>query len=76
MNSQRPTSDTYLEVGFTGGTLAASASIEIKLRIHRTDWSNYNQSNDYSFVGDAISYSPAQRIGLYDKGALLSGSEP
>lgn len=72
----RPTADTYLEVGFTGGTLAAGATTEIKLRVHRTDWSNYDQSNDYSFVADATSYSSAQRIGLYYKGALLSGREP
>jgi endoglucanase len=76
MGSPRPTTDTYLEVGFTGGTLAAGATIEIKLRIHRTDWSDYDQSNDYSFVADAASYSPAQRIGLYYQGSLLSGSEP
>jgi endoglucanase len=76
MSSPHPTSDTYLEVGFIGGSLAAGATIEIKLRVHRTDWSNYDQSNDYSFVADTTDYSLAQRIGLYYKGALLSGSEP
>jgi endoglucanase len=76
VSSQRPSADTYLEIGFTGGSLAAGATIEIKLRVHRTDWSNYNQSNDYSFVAGATSYSSGQRIGLYYKGALLSGSEP
>jgi hypothetical protein len=42
----RPKADTYLEVGFTGGELAAGASTEIKVRIHKSDWSNYDQSND------------------------------
>jgi endoglucanase len=76
MSPAHPNADTYLEVGFTGGTLGAGATIEIKLRVHRTDWSNYNQSNDYSFVADTTNYGPAQRIGLYNKGALLSGNEP
>lgn len=76
MSSPRPSADTYLEVGFTGGNLAAGATVEIKLRVHRLDWSNYNQSNDYSFVASATNYSSEQGIGLYDKGALLSGHEP
>jgi hypothetical protein len=76
MSSSRPTANAYLEVGFTGGTLEAGTTIEIKLRVHHTDWLNYDQSNNYSFVADATSYSPAQRIGLYYKGARLSGSEP
>jgi endoglucanase len=76
MGSARPNADTYLEVGFTYSTLEAGATIEIKLRVHRTDWSNYNQSNDYSFMADTANYSLAQRIGLYNKGVLLSGSGP
>jgi endoglucanase len=76
MSSPSSTADTYLEIGFTGETLAAHATLEIKLRIHHTDWSNYDQSDDYSFMEDATSYSPAQRIGLYYQNTLLSGSEP
>ncbi len=69
MTPPRPNADTYLEVRFTGGTLAAGASIEVKLRIHKSDWSNYDQSNDYSFVGGANSYIPAQRMGIITKGS-------
>lgn len=76
MGSPLPGADTYLEIGFATGTLAAQASIEIKLRVHASDWSNYNQSNDYSFVATASSYSPAQRMGMYDQGKLIYGSEP
>lgn len=76
MSPPRPTADTYLEASFTRGTLATGATIEVKLRVHRTDWSNYNQSNDFSFVAGATGYSPVQRIGLYYKGALLSGNMP
>jgi len=76
MSSPQPNADTYLEIGFTEGVLTTGASIEVKLRIHKSDWSNYDQSNDYSFVAGANNYIPAQRIGLYYKGKLIGGSEP
>src|SRR5205814_642189 len=50
MGQARSGADTYLEVSFTGGTVAAGANTEIKLRMYKSDWSNYDQSNDYSFV--------------------------
>lgn len=76
MSPTRPTADTYLEVSFTGGTLATNATIQIQLRIHRSDWSNYDQTNDYSFIADATTYGANPHIGLYYKGALISGNEP
>jgi endoglucanase len=76
MNPARPGADTYLEIGFTGGSLMPGTNIEIKFRVHRSDWSNYNQGNDYSFMPVASDYSPASRMGVYYKGKLISGSEP
>jgi len=76
MSSPQPNADTYLEIGFPERVLTAGASIEVKLRIHKSDWSNYDQSNDYSFVTGANNCIPAQRIGLYYKGTLIGGSEP
>jgi hypothetical protein len=76
MDTPHTGADTYLQISFTGGTLAAGANMEIKLRVHRSDWSNYNQSNDYSFAAGASSYSPNQQIGVYYKGTLISGREP
>jgi endoglucanase len=68
--------DTYLEIGFTGGTLAAGANAEIKVGLHKSDWSNYDQSRDYSFVPGVSNYEPAQKIGVYSGGKLISGSAP
>ncbi|ADL53007.1 X2-like carbohydrate binding domain-containing protein [Clostridium cellulovorans] len=53
-----PNYDTYLEIGFADGasTLAPNEEISIQTRITKADWSNYNQSNDYSF--DPISSVP------------------
>ncbi|GCE28294.1 hypothetical protein KDA_37780 [Dictyobacter alpinus] len=76
MQPARSKADTYLEISFSAGSLSGGASTEIKLRIHKSDWSNYDQSNDYSFIGAATNYSPTQQIGLYNQGKLLSGNEP
>ncbi|MBE3560418.1 MAG: cellulase family glycosylhydrolase [Ktedonobacteraceae bacterium] len=78
MPQSTPQADTYLEIGFTSeaGTLAAGSSIEIKIRVHKSDWSNYNQNNDYSFAANANSYSPTQRVGVYQQGKLVKGSAP
>jgi aryl-phospho-beta-D-glucosidase BglC (GH1 family) len=76
MSSPQPNADTYLEIGFRGGVLTTGASIEVKIRVHKSDWSNYDQSNDYSFVMGASNYIPAQRMGVYYKGKLIGGSEP
>lgn len=76
INPALPTADTYLEVSFTAVTLTANSTTQIQLRIHRTNWTNYDQSNDYSFMADATKYTANQRIGVYYKGALISGSEP
>jgi endoglucanase len=72
----RPSADTYLEISFMGGQLQAGASTEIKLRVHKSDWSNYNQANDYSFTPGVSTYSPAQHIGIYYKAKLTGGREP
>jgi hypothetical protein len=71
-----PKADTYLEIGFSSLQLAAGASTEIKVRVHKSDWSNSNQSNDYSFMPGISSYSPTQQIGVYYQGELVSGSKP
>ncbi len=76
MEPARPTADTYLEISFSAGELGAGASTEIKLRMHKSDWSNYDQGNDYSFTQGVSNYSPAPRIGLYYNETLLSGSAP
>jgi hypothetical protein len=43
--------DNYVEVGFktSAGSLAAGQSIEIQTRVAKSDWTNYTQTNDYSF---------------------------
>lgn len=71
--------DTYLEVGFSSGAgnLGAGAnSGEIQLRLAQDDWSNYNESNDYSFDPTKLAFADWSRVTLYRNGTLIWGQEP
>ena len=77
--SGRTNADTYLELAFTAGagTLAPNASSgEIQNRVTKNDWSNYNESNDYSYNGSQTSYGSWTRVTAYYKGQLAWGTEP
>ncbi|MCL6590320.1 MAG: hypothetical protein K6U80_10240 [Firmicutes bacterium] len=68
--------DRYLEIGFSGsGILAAGAYAEAKLRVWKQDWSNFDQSNDYSF-NSSTSYVDSITIPVYISGTLFWGTEP
>lgn len=70
--------DTYLEVGFTSGagTLAAGASVEVQIRFSKSDWSNYDQSDDYSFDSSDTSYADCTKVTAYLDGSKAWGVEP
>lgn len=72
-------SNFYLEVSFSGsaGTLAGNDdSGTIKLRINKSDWSNYDESDDYSFDSSIGSFTSYDKITLYHNGVLVWGTEP
>lgn len=71
--------DYYLEVSFNpdAGVLAPGASTgEIQTRINKTDWSNYNESDDYSYKGTQTSFADHTKVTLYHNGELVWGTEP
>lgn len=75
----RTNASHYLELTFTAGasTLAQGRDTgEIKVRFNKTDWSSYNESNDYSFSAGGGSYQPSTHITVYINGKLIWGSEP
>ncbi|MFI8790459.1 glycoside hydrolase family 6 protein [Streptomyces sp. NPDC055105] len=66
----------YLEVGFGSGTLAAGASTgEMQLRFNKTDWSNFDEADDYSRSTNTA-YADASKIGVYVGGTLSWGTAP
>ncbi|WP_443092061.1 cellulase family glycosylhydrolase [Dictyobacter arantiisoli] len=77
--SGRTNADYYLQIGFgTGaGNLAPGANTgDIQNRINKSDWTSYNETNDYSFNGSQTSYAPSTKITAYYQGQLIWGTEP
>lgn len=70
--------DHYLEVGFTSaaGTLNAGQSAEIQARFSKNNWSNYNQSNDYSFKASGTQFANHEQVTGYVGDELVWGIEP
>ncbi|MFP4343703.1 MAG: glycoside hydrolase family 9 protein, partial [Anaerolineales bacterium] len=69
--------DTYLEVSFSGGTLAANGQTgEIQNRFNKSDWTNYDESDDYSFDATKTAFADWDRVTLYRNGQLVWGTEP
>jgi hypothetical protein len=49
--------DTYVEIGFTSGTLAANGRTgRIYINVTKQDWSDFDQGNDYSFRSSGSLY--------------------
>ena len=78
VSPSRPGADSYLQVGFTSGaaSLAAGASAgDMQMRFNKTDWSNFNEANDYSY-GTGTSYADSTKATVYVDGVLVWGTEP
>jgi hypothetical protein len=76
LGTPRPGADAYVEVGFTGGTLAAGASTgEVQIRVAKADWSGFNQADDHSYR-PAASFSDLATATAYQSGTLGWGIEP
>ncbi|HWT76939.1 MAG TPA: glycoside hydrolase family 9 protein [Mobilitalea sp.] len=78
MSTAKDTADYYLEISFTSaaGSLAAGQSIEVQARFAKSDWTNYSQSNDYSFNSTSSAYVDWSKMTGYVAGTLAWGVEP
>jgi hypothetical protein len=69
----------YMEIGFTSatGSLAPGAdSGQMKLRANKSDFSNYSQTDDYSFDSTIKALTDWSKVTLYENGILVWGTEP
>lgn len=69
----------YLEVSFdsaSGDLLANSSSGTIQNRFAKTNWSNFDESDDYSFDASKTAYTSHDLVTLYQGGNLVWGIEP
>jgi hypothetical protein len=78
MATPKTGADTYVEIGFTSGagSLAAGGNTTIQARVAKNDWTNYTQTNDYSFNSTATTYVDWTQVTGYISGVLQWGMEP
>lgn len=78
LSTAKPGADYYAEFGFTSnaGSLAAGQSIDLQIRLSKSDWTNYNQSDDFSFNSVASTYQDSPKLTGYISGQLVWGVEP
>jgi hypothetical protein len=77
LSDAKDKADYYLEIGFSdgAGTLEPGSSVDIKTRFNKTDWTNFNQENDYSF-GSYTNYTNWEKVSVYISGILRYGNTP
>jgi hypothetical protein len=78
LSQVRDSADAYfqLRVDSSAGILyPLSSTGNIQYRIAKTDWSNFNETNDYSYK-PAAPFAENQHITIYYKDQLIYGTEP
>lgn len=70
--------DYYLEIGFTSdsGILSPGNYVQINSRIAKSDWSQYTQTNDFSFNASSSSWVPWDKTPAYISGIKVWGINP
>jgi type II secretory pathway pseudopilin PulG len=71
------TTNYYIQIGFSSQRyLPAGAYVVLQNRIYNSDWSNYTQTNDYSYNPALTSYGENTKVTAYMNGVLFFGTEP
>ncbi|WP_060687356.1 S8 family serine peptidase [Ardenticatena maritima] len=73
---------TFVEVGFTDGAgllyggKAVGDGEFIQVNVHDAEWSAQDETNDYSFGADVVTWQEWERVTVYYDGRLVWGQEP
>ncbi|WP_440119700.1 glycoside hydrolase family 9 protein [Paenibacillus sp. QZ-Y1] len=73
------TADTYLEISFKSGSGSLAAGAEtgaIQGRFSKTDWSNLDQTNDYSYDATKTAFTAWNQVTGYQGSTKAWGMEP
>ncbi|QRK07426.1 glycoside hydrolase family 9 protein [Archangium violaceum] len=79
MSAPKTGATHYIEFGFTAGagSLAGGRDTgEIQIRFNKSNWSNFDETNDYSFDPTKTSFSTSSKMTVYRSGVLAWGTEP
>lgn len=77
LDNPTATADCYLEITFKSSyIITPNNSISLNTRIYKTDYSNYDQNNDYSFTITNGSEIDAPKVPGYISDSLVWGAIP
>lgn len=78
-----PKADKYVEIKPSSGTISTAGAqwpkqseVTIQIRVARSNWSNFDQSNDHSYTYATSQYIENPYIAVFESGTLIAGSVP
>jgi hypothetical protein len=74
-----PGAEYYLEVGFTAAAGSMAPGVQsgtIQISFHKSDWSVFNENDDYSYDPTKSVLTSWNKIVVYYAGAKVFGIEP
>ena len=52
------------------------SALAIKVSLHKDNWGNYDETDDFSYNGGPSGYTDNPSVALYQNGTLVWGCEP
>ena len=74
--SPSATADYYFSITFNAQVVEAGTETRIESGFHKSPFSNYDQSNDYSFDSSKSTFTLHDKVTLYRQGTLVWGTPP
>jgi hypothetical protein len=68
--------EMYMEIGFSSGVLKKGQYAYVNIAFNKTDWSAFDQSNDYSYMSRGDNFQDCERMTAYISDTLVWGIEP